>query len=160
NREIAERFPGRITIAEDLQHNPRLTQGIGQGGAGFASQWDPSFLCAMRAAVAPVFDECRPLYRVKEAIGSTFNQDAWQRIIYTESHDDVANTKPRLPAEIDRSNPGGWHAQKRATLATALALTAPGVPMLFQGQEFLEPDSFSDAVPLDWERARRHAGIV
>jgi 1,4-alpha-glucan branching enzyme len=51
NREIRERFPGRITIAEDLQRNPRLTQDSRQGGAGFGSQWDPALGCALRAAV-------------------------------------------------------------------------------------------------------------
>jgi 1,4-alpha-glucan branching enzyme len=160
NREIRERFPGRITIAEDLQNNPRLTQSLGQGGAGFGSQWDPSFLCAMRAAIAPAFDECRPLHCVREAICSRYNQDAWQRVIYTESHDDVANSKRRLPKEVNPDNPWSWYAQKRATLATAMVLTAPGIPMLFQGQEFLEPGSFSDATPLDWNRCRQHAGIV
>src|SRR5262249_43082818 len=36
----------------------------------------------------------------------------------------------------------------------------PGIPMLFQGQEFLEPGSFNDATPLDWDRCNQHAGIV
>ena len=40
-----------------------------------------------------------------------------------------------------------------ATLGAALVLTAPGMPMLFQGQEFLEDEWFRDTVPLDWERA-------
>lgn len=32
--------------------------------------------------------------------------------------------------------------------------------MLFQGQEFVESRSFSDTVPLDWNRCERHRGIV
>ena len=51
NREIRERFPGRITIAEDLQHDPRLTQDSRQGGAGFGSQWDAGTPLCVRAAV-------------------------------------------------------------------------------------------------------------
>lgn len=32
-----------------------------------------------------------------------------------------------------------------------LVFSAPGIPMLFQGQEFLEGDWFRDTVPLDWD---------
>jgi 1,4-alpha-glucan branching enzyme len=160
NREVRERFPGRITIAEDLQHDPRLTQSSQHGGAGFGSQWDPGFLHAVRGAVVPPFDECRPLHPVKEALLSRYNGDAFQRFIYTESHDDVANGKCRVPQAINPYDPAGRPAQKRSTLAAALVLTAPGIPLLFQGQEFLEPGTFSDAVPLDWGRAERHAGLV
>jgi 1,4-alpha-glucan branching enzyme len=160
NREIRERFPGRITIAEDLQHDPRLTQDSRHSGAGFGSQWEPGFLHAVRGAVVPVFDEGRHLHPVKDALLTRYNGDAFQRIIYTESHDDTANNKVRVPQAINSHDPAGWHAQKRSTLAAALALTAPGIPLLFQGQEFLEPASFSDAVPLDWGRAERHRGLV
>jgi 1,4-alpha-glucan branching enzyme len=162
NREINRRFPGRITIAEDLQHNPRLTQDSRRDGAGFGSQWDAAFLCALRAAAVAPNDECRPLHRVKEALYGRYNQDAFQRIIYLESHDDVARArgKARLPQEINPGDPAGWHAQKRSTLAAAVLLTAPGIPMLFQGQEWLESHGFSDAAPLDWGRCERHQGIV
>ncbi len=57
-------------------------------------------------------------------------------------------------------DPSGWAAQKRATLGLAIALTTPGIPMLFQGQEFLEDEWFRDDVPLDWERAEQFRDIV
>ena len=111
--------------------------------------------------VAP-YDEYRRLHPVKDALCSRFNHDAFQRIIYTESHDDVAcgSGKARLAQEINPWDPAGWHAQKRSTLAAGVLLTAPGIPMLFQGQEFVESRSFSDTVPLDWNRCERHRGIV
>jgi 1,4-alpha-glucan branching enzyme len=37
--------------------------------------------------------------------------------------------------------------------------TAPGIPMIFQGQEFLEDGFFKDSVPLDWSRLTTYAGI-
>ncbi len=162
NREVRERFPGRLTIAEDLQHNPRLTQDGRHGGAGFGSQWDASLLCALRAAVTAPFDEGRRLHPIREALCTRYNGDAFQRVIYTESHDEVAcaSGKTRLPRAIDAHDPAGWHAQKRSTLAAAVLMTAPGIPMLFQGQEFLEPHPFSDTVPLDWGRRDRHRGLV
>jgi len=70
----------------------------------------------------------------------------FQRVIYSESHDEVANGKARVATEIDPHDPDSWCAQKRTTLAAALVLTAPGIPMLFQGQEFLEDGWFQDSV--------------
>jgi 1,4-alpha-glucan branching enzyme len=162
NRAVRERFPGRLMIAEDLQHNPRLTQSAGHGGAGFGSQWDASLLCALRDAVTAPFDEGRRLGPVRDALYARYNGDAFQRVVYTESHDDVAcaRGKTRLPRAINAHDPDGWHAQKRSALAAAVLLTAPGMPMLFQGQEFLEAHPFSDTVPLDWGRADRHRGLV
>src|SRR5581483_11502240 len=58
NQDVRQRFPGKITIAEDLQNDPRLTQGVNHGGAGFGTQWDAWFLHALRAAVCNPRDEC------------------------------------------------------------------------------------------------------
>ena len=53
-----------------------------------------------------------------------------------------------------------WYPKKRATLGAALVLTAPGIPMLFQGQAMLADGFFSDDQPLDWSRAEEHSGLV
>jgi 1,4-alpha-glucan branching enzyme len=111
-------------------------------------------------ALTAVFDESRSVGAVRDALHARYNGDAFQRVIYTESHDDVANGKCRLAQDIHSSDPAGWHAQKRSTLGAGVLLTAPGIPMLFQGQEFLTPGCFSDSAPLDWGRCDRHAGIV
>jgi 1,4-alpha-glucan branching enzyme len=41
-----------------------------------------------------------------------------------------------------------------------LVFTAPGIPMLFQGQEFLEAEWFRAEVPLDWDRSAAFRGMV
>ena len=51
NAGIAENYPGRLTIAEDLQNNKWLTMDVGDGGAGFGSQWDANFVHPIRKAV-------------------------------------------------------------------------------------------------------------
>ena len=56
--------------------------------------------------------------------------------------------------------PKGWYSQKRSTLAAAMVFTAPGIPMLFQGQEFLEGNYFRDTVPVDWDQRDEFHGIV
>jgi 1,4-alpha-glucan branching enzyme len=160
NREMRRRFPGRLTIAEDLQNDPRVTDDADRGGAGFGTQWDASLRCALRDALMAVFDESRSVSAIRQALTIRYNRDAFQRVIYTESHDDVGGEKRRLPQEINPSDPAGWHAQKRVTLGAGVVLTAPGIPMLFQGQEMLTPGSFHDTVALDWGRGQRHGGIV
>jgi len=102
----------------------------------------------------------RSLDSVRGAIEGRFNGDPFQRVIYSESHDEVANGKARVASEIDPHDPDSWFAQKRTTLAAALVLTAPGIPMLFQGQEFLEDGWFQDSVPLDWHKSEEFSGLV
>jgi 1,4-alpha-glucan branching enzyme len=71
----------------------------------------------------------------------------------------VANGKARVPEEIWPGNAGSWAARKRSTLGAALVMTAPGIPMLFQGQEILEDAWFHDDDPIDWTKQERFAGI-
>jgi len=160
NREVHERYPGRITIAEDLQNDDRLTNAVDQGGAGFNAQWGARFVHPIRAAVITPNDECRSLDSVRQAIEGRYNGNPFQRVIYSESHDEIANGKSRVASEIDPKNPDSWFAQKRTTLAAALVLTSPGIPMLFQGQEFLEDGWFQDSVPLDWQKSEEFSGLV
>ena len=132
NSEVSRRFPGRITIAEDLQNNRWLTKDVGAGGAGFGSQWDGMFVHPIRQAVITPQDAQRSLSAIRDAICYRYNDDAFDRVIYSESHDEVANGSARVPQEISPNDPKGWYARKRSTLAAALVFTAPGIPMIFQ----------------------------
>ena len=160
NREVRQRYPGRITIAEDLQNDDRITKPADQGGAGFTAQWGARFVHPVQAAVITPNDEQRSLDSVRQAIEGRYNGDPFQRVIYSESHDEVANGKVRVSSAIDPKNPDSWFAQKRTTLAAALVLPSPGIPMLFQGQEFLEDGWFQDSVPLDWHKSEEFSGLV
>ncbi|MFN5516313.1 MAG: alpha-amylase family glycosyl hydrolase [Cyanobacteriota bacterium] len=160
NEQIAQQFPGRITIAEDLQNNKWLTKDVGGGGAGFSSQWDAMFVHPIRQAVITTVDEQRSLAEIRDAINYRYNDDAFDRVIYSESHDEVANGQSRVPQEISPQAPTDWYARKRSTLAAAMVFTAPGIPMLFQGQEFLEGGWFRDTVPVDWDQRDEFHGIV
>lgn len=157
NTAIRAEFPDRLLIAEDMQRDPALTR---VDGAAFHAQWDGAFVHPVRAALTEVADEHRSIESVAEAMEVRYNDDAFQRVVYTESHDEVANGHARVPSEIDAGDPTSWPARKRSTLGAALVMTAPGIPMLFQGQEFLEDEWFRDTVPLDWRRRRRFKGIV
>ena len=160
NHDIRDRHPNTLTIAEDLQQSDWLTKPAGDGGAGFGSQWDDQFVHPVREAVITAADEHRSMAKVARAITHTYNGDAFQRVIYSESHDEVANGRARVVHEIAPDGPDNYFAQKRSTLAAALVFTSPGIPMLFQGQEFLEGGWFRDTVPVDWDKRVEFQGIV
>lgn len=160
NREASVRFPHKIMIAEDLRNNESLTENHANGGAHFGSQWAADFVHPVRKAITEIDDRNRSMHEVCAAITARYNNDAFRRVIYTETHDEVANGKQRVVSEIDPSDSPNRYAIKRATLGTALMLTAPGIPMLFQGQEFLRDKWFMDTRVIDWSRAERYAGIV
>jgi len=100
------------------------------------------------------------MHAVRDALQFRYTEDGFRRVIYTESHDEVANGKARLPEEIWPGEVENWFAKKRSTLGAALVLTARGIPMLFQGQEFLEDRWFHDQDALEWQRAAAHGGIL
>jgi 1,4-alpha-glucan branching enzyme len=160
NSDIRARFPHTILIAEDLRSNPWLTKPAEEGGAGFHAQWDANFVHPVREVATLPHDEHRSMEVVRSAISFNYEGDAFRRVIYSESHDEVANGKARVPQEVNPGDPTGWHAQKRSTLAAGLVFTSPGIPMMFQGQEFLQGEWFRDDVPLDWEMNEQYRGIV
>src|SRR3954469_4576943 len=159
NAEIAERFPGRLTIAEDLRSDLAITSRPSDGGAGFGAQWDATFVRVVRTALVASDDAQRDVVSVAAAIADR-SGEAFRRVIYTESHDEDANGSARVPEEIWPGNAGSWHSRKRSTLGAALVMTSPGIPMIFQGQEFLEDGWFKDDRPLDWSKSSSNGGIV
>jgi 1,4-alpha-glucan branching enzyme len=161
NNEIDSKMPWKITIAEDLQNNEWINRSTRAGGAGFDSQWGSFFYYSIFNAVVASTDNARNMYSVRDAILQRFETDAWKRVIYSENHDEVAqiNGKVRLPEAIWRGNADSWFARKRSTLAAALVFTSPGIPMIFQGQEFLEWGNWSDSGTLDWSKKDKFSGI-
>lgn len=158
NDDVNASQPWKINIAEDLQGDPGLTNATIFGGAGFDSQWS-GFVHDMRAQITGSDDNARSMNTIRNIINDRFNNNPWQRVIYTESHDENANGKQRVTSTIDPANPAGYFAQKRSTLGAAVTLTSPGIPMLFMGQEILEDGWFADNDPVDWSKAITHGGI-
>ncbi len=160
NDQTRKARPGFISIAEDLQGNPFLTRRQEDQGAGFDAQWAAPFVHAIRAALIEAEDSSRDMEAVRNALLHRYYLNAFERVIYTESHDEVANGKARVPEEVDPGRASSWAAKKKSALGAVLVFTAPGIPMIFQGQEFLEDDWFHDEDPVDWAKADRFAGIL
>jgi len=160
NNEIDAASGWKISIAEDLQNNEWLVKTTGSGGAGFDSQWDAQFVHPIRDALITGNDSSRNMYSVRDAIQHYYDGTALKRVIYTESHDEVANGKSRVPEEIWPGNAGSWASKKRSSMGGALVYTSPGMPMMFMGQEFVEDGYWADTDPLDWAKATTYSGMV
>lgn len=159
NNEKNRELPWNIVIAEDLRNNDWITKPNAAGGAGFDAQWDAIFRDAVRNVVAAPTDDARDMGALAGAIGKSYNQAGFfQRVIYAESHDEAKSL--RLPDVIWQGNATGWHARKRSTLAAGLVFTSPGIPMIWQGQEFLEYGTWNDRQELDWSKVGTFAGIL
>jgi 1,4-alpha-glucan branching enzyme len=160
NAEIRQLFPGKISIGESMRNNSWVTKDVEAGGAGFNAQWDAEFVHPVRQAIITLDDKLRDAAEVSKAIEHRYDSDAFKRIIYTESHDEIANGRARVPEEIWPGRVDSWFSKKRSTLGAAIVLTSPGIPMLFQGQELLEDRWFHDKDPIDWSRIEGENGIL
>ncbi len=152
--------PAALMIGEDVADNEYITRPVSDGGAGFGAQWELGLPHALRAALKSDDPARIDLTELCGELVRRYNADAFQRIIYTDSHDSAANGASRLSETIAPGKSDGLFACKQSLLAAALLLTMPGIPMLFQGQECMVGGSFNDWEAVDWRLAERHAGIV
>jgi 1,4-alpha-glucan branching enzyme len=151
--------PAFLNIAEDLTGNATVTAPLSQGGAGFASQWNGNFVSPMRAQLTQTSDSNVNMSAIASSISQAFNGDFTQNLNYTESHNEVTDGGERLTTLIDPGDPTGWLSLKKSTLGAAILFTSPGVPMIFQGQEFVENEPLAPNLPLQWSLAQQFASI-
>jgi 1,4-alpha-glucan branching enzyme len=130
----------------------------GSGGAGFDVLQHDGLRGAIRGAVGQASAGQSATVDFDAIASNLFPQGfvhGWQAVTCVENHDLVAvGREPRIPAVADASNPRSWYARSRSRFATGLLLTAPGIPQLFMGQEFLEDKQWSSdptsANLIDW----------
>ena len=123
NAEIREKHPGKIIIAEDMKNCTYVTGVSEEGGLAFSAQWDPGFLHIVRDVLQQQEDQHRNMHEMENALLFNFRNDSFARVIYTESHDAIANGKTRVPEEIVPGDPSNWFAIKRSMLGLAFVLT-------------------------------------
>ena len=141
---MATNYSGIWNIAEDTKEI-----------SGFDTHWDLTFAWEIKSVLTQGSDSNRDMPTVARNVAGTAG-----RIIYTESHDTTGdlNGGTRLPTAIHSADPEGYYARKRSQLGMALVMTSPGTPMIWQGQEVLETNQFSDTRPMDWTRTNSQAG--
>jgi 1,4-alpha-glucan branching enzyme len=158
NAQTVSQNPAFVNIAEDLTGNAATTEPTAQGGAGFLSQWNGNFVSNMRTQLTQTSDSSVNMGAISSAISAAFNQSYIQSLNYTESHNEVSGGE-RLTTLIDPTDPTGWLSLKKSTLGAGILFTSPGIPMIYQGQEFVENEPLKVKLPLQWYLATEFAGI-
>ncbi len=140
--------PEAIQIAEHWPVDAAVVAPSAIGGAGFDAAWHDGLRNAVRAAVgqsAAGAGAAVDLASVAKALVGSGLPERWRAVQHVENHDLVrAGREPRIPRLADPSDPRSWYARSRSRVALGLVLTAPGIPMLFMGEEFLEEKPWND----------------
>ena len=148
--------PALIQIAEYWDHDRSYPITATPAGLGFDAVISDRLRNAVRSAVrqAAAGRSARvELDQVAAALRAPPGVPGWSQVNAVEDHDIVrwdyganAPRAPRIPRLADSSDARSWYARSRSRVATGLLLTAPGIPMLFMGQEFLEDKPWHDDV--------------
>ena len=154
NSMIHNSYAGKISISEDVYNS-----------FGFDSAWDTSYPYAFTPVLTNTVDANRDMNVIANAVQNNVRYGGSAgsgRVAYLESHDVVGdlNSGVRLVTAIDPATPNSYRARKLSTLGAAVTLTAPGVPMVFQGQEMLENQSFSSSRMVAWSKTNTYSRIV
>jgi maltooligosyltrehalose trehalohydrolase len=152
-RRVREAAAGRETFiaAENDDREARIARPAEAGGYGLDGLWNDDFHHAARVALTG-----RREYYYRDFTGhagefvavarhgyllpsqggiSAFDLPAAAFVNYLENHDQIAHSGAGLRGHL-LSSPGCWRAM------TAYLLLSPGVPLLFQGQEFCTSSPF------------------
>jgi maltooligosyltrehalose trehalohydrolase len=150
---LQARLGRRLTlIAESNLNDPRVVRPIESGGYGIDAQWNDDFHHALHTLLtgersgyyadfgslahlakalcnAYVYDGCYSQYRGRCHGRPPTGVSGHRFLGYSQTHDQVGNR-----AKGDRSSM--LMTTNRLKIAAALVMTAPFVPMLFQGEEW------------------------
>jgi len=140
--------PGAIQIAEHWPVEGDVVSPTSPGGGGFDATWSDGLRDSVRAAIEQSSTGSSAqlnLDAIANAIQFPGLRDRWRSVQCVENHDLViAGRELRVARLSDPSNARSWYARSRSRVGFGLLLTAPGIPMLFMGQEFLEDKQWSD----------------
>ncbi len=140
--------PEAIHIAEHWPVDNSIVLSTDTNGAGFDATQNDGLREALRAAIgqsaggASAFVD---IGRIATELASPGVHENWRAVQCAENHDIVYRDRgARIPQIADSSNSRSWYARSRSRVALGLALTAPGIPHIFMGQEFLEDKQWHD----------------
>jgi 1,4-alpha-glucan branching enzyme len=141
------RRPAAVHIAEYWNWDRALP--VQENGLGFDAAWGDGLRLAVRSVLADAArgaSAALNLDPVRNALGLPVGFPArWKTVVHLENHDivdadreDPTQIQPRIAALACDTDRRSWYARSRSRVASVLLLTAPGIPMLFMGQEFME----------------------
>jgi 1,4-alpha-glucan branching enzyme len=141
----AEFWPGEV--GNYPESAPSIVTPVADGGAGFDVLQHDGLRGAVRGAVTSAAAGQEAVVDFDSIATALYPQGfshAWQTVPCVENHDIVkVGTDQRIPYLADSSDRRSWYARSRTRFAMGILLTAPGIPQLFMGQEFLEDKQWS-----------------
>lgn len=165
NNEVDNRWADRVVIAEQLPDDSAVTLPTGFGGAGFDAQYFDAFTDRLREEIADAAFGDPEMWKIRDIINGYGAELSGGRVVnYVELHDEAWPTSGggRLVKSIDPTFPhDDQYARGRTMLAQGLVLTAPGVPAMLMGTEWLEDTDFGTdlANRIDWSKKTTYAGV-
>jgi 1,4-alpha-glucan branching enzyme len=165
NDEVDNRFVDKATIAEQLPDDSWVTRPTSLGGAGFDSQYHDAFTDQLRQEILDSAFGSPEMWRIQNIVnGSGANLSGVQVTNYLELHDEAwpESGGQRIVKTIDTTFPhDDPYARGRVKLGQGLVMTAPGVPAILQGTEWLEDTDFGTSVAerIDWSKKTTYADV-
>lgn len=154
--------PGALNLAEYWGVNPVVVGSLPEG-AGFDTTLTDGLRLAVREVIghASAPDErSLDMTRLGRSLWPDGFEEHWRFVQGPENHDLVYKGRELRIARLgDPGNPRSWYGRSRARVATGVSLTAPGIPMLFMGQEILEDKQWSDNFEFDQNLLLYWAGL-
>lgn len=145
--------PGVVQIAEYWNDQRWRAIVPPPDGLGYDAAWSDDLQHAIRGAVRQAsFGASAPVAMgaIAAALPAPSLGQPGRAVQYLENHDLVYRDRPpermepRVPSLADGASSRSWYARSRSRVALGLLLTAPGIPLMFMGQEFLEDKHWSD----------------
>jgi 1,4-alpha-glucan branching enzyme len=154
--------PSALDKAEYWNVNPYVVQAPPEG-AGFDTTLTDGLRLAIRDVIgnASQPDE-RPLNMtgLARSLWPDGFDEQWRFVQGPENHDIVYHGREQRVARLaDPPDPRSWFGRSRARVGTGISLTAPGIPLLFMGQEFLEDKQWSDNFAFHQDLLLHWAGL-
>lgn len=160
---VRQQHPAALQNAEYWPVNPWIVKPAAAGGAGFDTTLTDGLRNSIRDVLANAsHPDQRPLNmtRLADSLWPQGFPQHWQFVQGPENHDVVYHGRQERIARLaDPADPRSWYGRSRARVATGISLTAPGIPMLFMGQEFLEDKQWSDNLALHSDLLLHWAGL-
>jgi 1,4-alpha-glucan branching enzyme len=145
----AEFWPSECNIVSAFN----VVNDAAHGGLGFDARQADGFRDTVRDAIASAANGRGTLVDMDRIAFEIENKndfrDRWRAVQCVENHDIVYKGRQLRVAKLADQTPNQppdrtWFSRSRSRVATGLLLTAPGIPQLFMGQEFLEDKQWSD----------------
>ena len=144
---VRQEYPDKIMICENLPYEKAVVES-GNFHAGWWVELHHKVESAFKA------ESNADLGGVKHGINGGDYSHVTKRVIYAMSHDECRNGGSYLISEFGGRQ--SWNAHAKSRAAAALLLMSPGIPMIWQGEEFAQDgwfdDNYDHAVNWSYER--------